>query len=93
MLATALLTGILTITLFSYGVLGASGIVFMLIILSSVTNFKKGELPVTFVLVVFLYLGKEIIQSLNPDQVSQFGHIIGGIFGGIFGFFYSKNKA
>jgi hypothetical protein len=41
---------------------------------------------VTFILVALLFIGKEIIQSLNTDQISQFAHIIGGVCGSFFGF-------
>jgi rhomboid protease GluP len=83
---TAIMTGILNLMLFDTGILGASGIVFMLILLSSITNYKKGEIPLTFVLVLILYVGKEIAQSFQEDQISQFGHVIGGLCGALFGF-------
>ena len=41
----------------------------------------------TFILVVILFLGKEVIEALGDDNISQFAHIIGGILGGVFGFF------
>lgn len=90
MLITAFITGVLNVTLFQTGLLGASGIVFMLILLSSMTNFKSGTIPLTFILVVILFLGKEVITSLQMDNISQFAHIIGGIFGAIFGFMFGK---
>lgn len=89
-LVTAIVTSLLNSLLFPTGLLGASGIVFMLILLSSVTNVRKGELPLTFILVASLYLGKEIVTSFQMDNISQFGHIMGGIAGGFFGFSLSK---
>ncbi len=83
---TALITGILNLIFFHTGLMGASGVVFMLILLVSFTNTKSGEIPVTFILVALLFIGKEVIQSLNTDQISQFAHIIGGVCGSIFGF-------
>ena len=83
---TALITGFLNMLFFHTGLMGASGIVFMLILLASFTNSKSGEIPITFILIAVLFIGKEIIQSLQSDQISQFAHIIGGICGGIFGF-------
>ncbi|HMQ08635.1 MAG TPA: rhomboid family intramembrane serine protease [Saprospiraceae bacterium] len=85
-LVTALITGVLNVLLFNTGLLGASGIVFMLIILASFTNTRGKEIPLTFILVALLFLGKEIIQSFKTDQISQFAHIIGGICGSVFGF-------
>lgn len=86
MVITALVTGFLNIFLLSSGLLGASGIVFMLILLVSFTNVRNGEIPITFILVALLYIGKEMYQSLINDNVSQFAHIIGGVCGSIFGF-------
>jgi membrane associated rhomboid family serine protease len=86
MLVTALVTGLLNILFFHTGLLGASGIVFMLILLVSFTNSKSGEIPLTFILIALLFIGKEILQSLQSDQISQFAHIIGGICGSVFGF-------
>jgi membrane associated rhomboid family serine protease len=83
---TALITGILNILFFNSGLLGASGVVFMLILLSSFTNVKSGEIPITFILVALLFLGKEILDSIQNDNISQFAHIIGGICGSFFGF-------
>lgn len=85
-LATALITGVLQVVFFETGLLGASGIVFMMIVLSSFTNSRAGTIPMTFILVAVLFLGQEIYRSFGADNVSQFAHIIGGICGGIFGF-------
>jgi membrane associated rhomboid family serine protease len=93
MLITALVTGILNLLFFHTGLMGASGIVFMLILLVSFTNTKSGEIPVTFILVALLFIGKEVIESLNTDQISQFAHIIGGVCGSVFGFATRPGKS
>ncbi len=85
-LVTAGVTGLLNVALFSSGLFGASGVVFMLIILSSFTNLRDGHIPLTFVLVVSLYLGQEIVHALGSDNVSQFAHVLGGACGSAFGF-------
>ena len=89
---TALITGILNVTFFSTGLLGASGIVFMLILLVSFTNTEDGKIPLTFILVALLFVGKEILQILDSDQISQFAHIIGGVCGSVFGFLGKRNN-
>jgi membrane associated rhomboid family serine protease len=58
----------------------------MLILLVSFTNVRSGEIPITFILVTLLFVGKEVLQALKIDQVSQFAHIIGGVCGSMFGF-------
>lgn len=85
MFITALVTGILNVLFLSTGLLGASGLVFMFIMLSSITNLQKGEIPLTFVLISVLFLGQEVWNAFKDDSISQFAHIIGGVFGGVFG--------
>jgi len=84
-LVTALLTAILNALFFNTGLLGASGIVFMLILLSSCANIQAGEVPLTLILVAFLYLGNEIYSSLGDDNISQFAHLTGGVIGAFYG--------
>ncbi|MDR2072538.1 MAG: rhomboid family intramembrane serine protease [Spirochaetaceae bacterium] len=87
MFLTALVTGLLNALIFPAGLLGASGIVFMMILLASFTNFSKGEVPLTFILVLLIYLGREIFNSFSNDNISEFAHIAGGFCGSLFGFF------
>jgi membrane associated rhomboid family serine protease len=87
MAVTAFVTGLANILFFSTGLLGASGIVFMLVLLASFTNFRKGEIPLTFILVLILYVGQEFLASFNQDGISHFAHIAGGLCGSLFGFF------
>jgi membrane associated rhomboid family serine protease len=84
---TALVTGILNILFFRTPLMGASGVVFMMILLASFTNFTKGEIPLTFILVLVLYLGSQLFDSFRTDNISQFAHIVGGFCGSLFGFF------
>jgi membrane associated rhomboid family serine protease len=90
---TALITGLLNVLFFHTGLMGASGIVFMLILLVSFTNSKSGEIPITFILIAILFIGKEVMQSLQNDQISQFAHIIGGVCGSLFGFAMRPGRA
>jgi membrane associated rhomboid family serine protease len=67
-------------------VVGASGIVFMLILMASFTNIRQGRLPVTVLLVAVLYIGNEIILGLfTVDNISRISHIVGGLCGAVFG--------
>lgn len=91
-LITAFITGLINNMLFPHtALLGASGIVFMMIVLSSVTSVKEGTIPLTLIVVVILYLGDQILAGvLSQDNISQLTHIIGGVCGGFFGLFISK---
>ncbi len=89
---TALFTGIINIFSSSLPLLGASGIVFMMIILISITNIRQGEIPLTFILIVILFLLKEFIYT-QADGISHTAHIAGGVCGCVFGFLNRKKKA
>lgn len=91
---TALVTGLLQFLLFPHtALLGASGIVFMLIMLASVSGMKEGQLPLTLVLVAVLYLGKELYSILFiRDTVANLMHIVGGICGIAFGICLNRRK-
>lgn len=66
--------------------LGASGIVFMMIVMASLAGMKNGHIPITLILVLALYLGNEIVNGIVlSDNVSQLTHIIGGICGAFLG--------
>ena len=87
-LGTALISGAAQFIFFpSVALLGASGVVFMMILLSSFGNARNGEIPVTLILIVIIYLGNEIFDMIFVnDNVSQFAHLIGGGCGTALGF-------
>ncbi|MBL4708595.1 MAG: rhomboid family intramembrane serine protease [Flavobacteriales bacterium] len=91
-LITAVSTGLVNALLFNDSIIGASGIVFMFIVLSSIVNMKQKEIPLTFVFVVIIYLGGEVVDSFNHDNISQFGHIVGGLCGAGLGYFFNRNS-
>ena len=92
---TALVTGLVQFILFpGSALMGASGLVFMLIMLSSLAGAKDGAIPITLILVAVLYLGGEILNGLRQaDQISQLTHIVGGILGIIFGFVSAPKRS
>ncbi|MBQ6374140.1 MAG: rhomboid family intramembrane serine protease [Clostridia bacterium] len=94
MLATALVTGVINVLFFpGVALLGASGIVFAFILLSSITATSGDTIPVTFILVAVLYLGQQLYQGVfASDNVSQLSHIIGGAVGSALGFTMSRLK-
>lgn len=88
MLLTALLTGLLQLCFFPHtALLGASGIVYAFIILSSMTDMKKSGIPLTFLLISIIYLGGQIYQGVfSEDNTANLIHIAGGLIGGISGY-------
>lgn len=90
---TAFVTGIINTLFFSTGLLGASGIVFMMIILSSMVSLKEGKIPLTLIIVVVMYLGQEIVTGITAkDNISQFTHIVGGVCGCIMGAYMNRKN-
>ena len=83
MLFTALVTGLVHNLIFpGTALLGASGIAFAMILLTSFTEFRQGEIPLTVILVALIYLGQQIWEGVTVrDNISNLPHIIGGAVG------------
>ena len=90
----AVVSGIFNMIFFpDVALLGASGLVFMMIVLVSASDLRAGEIPITMILVIIIYLGSEILTMITAhDNISQLTHIIGGICGAIFGVLLNGKK-
>ncbi len=93
-LFTALVSGLVQFIFFpGTALLGASGIVFMMILLSSFGGVKNGTIPTTLILVAIFYLGGELWDAIFVrDNISQLTHIIGGLCGTVLGFALSGKR-
>ena len=93
-LATALVTGVVNYIFFPHvQLLGASGVVFAFILLSSLTSIKEGSIPITFILVAVIYIGGQIYDGVFvQDNISNLTHILGGGVGSALGYVMVKNK-
>ena len=89
---TAVVTSVVNYIFFpGIALCGASGVVFAFILLSSFTEFREGEIPVTFILVAVFFLGQQIYDGISvQDKISNMAHIVGGFIGGLLG--YGLNK-
>ncbi len=94
MVTTAVITGVVNLLFFPHvRLLGASGIVFAMILLSSITITEKHTIPVSFILVACIYIGQQVYEGLfTRDNISQMAHIVGGIVGSVLGFVMNKYK-
>ena len=93
MMVTALVTGLLFLAVSEHALLGGSGLVFMLILLSSFTNLQKGRIPLTLILAVVIFIGREAAAGATTQtNISHMTHIIGGICGAVFGYLFNKNE-
>ncbi|MCO5260845.1 MAG: rhomboid family intramembrane serine protease [Crocinitomicaceae bacterium] len=76
---TTIVIGITHVIISDNGLIGASGLVFLYIVLVSLSDANNKEIPLTFILVVMLFLGQEILASFKEDQISHLAHIGGGV--------------
>ena len=91
---TSVVTALINFIIFpNTGLCGASGVVFAFILLASFTDFKEGELPLTFILVAVFFLGQQVVEGIAlRDNISNMAHIAGGIVGAVFGYFLNKKN-
>lgn len=91
---TAAVTGVINYVFFwDVALCGASGVCFAFILLSSFTSFREGEIPLTVILVVIIFLGQQIYEGIVvQDDISNMAHVFGGIVGGIIGFSLNKKS-
>lgn len=90
---TAIVTGIINNIFFpNTSLLGASGVVFAFILLSSITGSSQG-VPLTSLLVAILWIGGEVFDMVAlKDNISQLTHIIGGFTGFIIGMKFKRRN-
>lgn len=88
-LITAIVTAVINSLISNKKILGASGIVFMSIILSSLVNMEMGKIPITLILIFIFYIVNEILDGIfKKDDISHMCHLIGAVCGFIFGFYW-----
>ena len=92
---TAVVTGAANMLFFPHTMLlGASGVVFAFIMLSSLASLREGTVPLTFILVAVIYIGGQIYSGITvQDNISNITHIIGGFIGAAMGFAMGNKKA
>lgn len=87
MILTSLIIGIVNKVFGKGGILGASGVAYMLILLSSFVNMENGKIPITLTLIILFFVVDEVIKLFRrkKDGVSHLGHITGAICGIVLG--------
>jgi rhomboid protease GluP len=91
---TALVSGVFHILLSGgTALMGASGVVFMLIILSAAAGRARGKVPLTLLLVAVFYLGRELYFGIFiRDNISRLSHVVGGLCGIAFGMRFRRDN-
>ena len=50
--------------------------------LASFTDFREGEIPITFILVAAIFIGQQVYEGIAvQNNVSNIAHIVGAIIG------------
>ena len=90
-LITAFITGLIHDLFFPRtALLGASGVAFALILLTSFTEFREGEIPLV-ILVAVIYLGQQICEGITvQDNISNLSHVVGGLIGAGAGYLMNR---
>lgn len=92
LLGSAFVVSLVHVVLFPHILIGASGVAFSLITLSSSTFNGKG-IPLTLIVVCIFFLGGQIIDGLFlKDNISQLSHIVGGVIGILFGYLFKTQN-
>ena len=94
-LVTSLVIGIFNSLFSKYVIMGSSGNVYMLIVLSSFSNITEGRIPLTLILVFIFFISHELKDSIleGNSKIYHSGHLIGALCGIIFGFLLYYNES
>ena len=94
-LATAIAAALIMWFLFpTSAIMGASGVLFMMMVLASFASMRGGAIPITLILVLILFLGSEVLQAVTGDAgLQELTHIAGGAVGMVLGFAFSRRSA
>lgn len=94
MAASAFITGLFAfVFLPGTASLGASGIVFAMILMSSFTGFEEGTVPLSFLLVAVLYIGQQITEMITVGgNIGYWSHIVGGAVGAALGYLLNRRQ-
>lgn len=89
-LITSFIIALFNIIFSNYSILGASGNVYMLIVLSAFSNVQEGTIPLTVVLICIFYVIGEIKRTITERKTKVYhdGHLIGALCGLAFGIFF-----
>ena len=85
-LITAFIIGVVNFIKGKNRIYGASGIAFMLIVLSAFVNVVEKKIPITLILIILFYIIDEIKNLRKKDNIGHDTHLIGGVCGAVFGF-------
>lgn len=95
LLITSFVIGVFNVLFDNYNLKGASGNVYMLIVLSSFANINNNNIPITVILICIFYIAGELKDSLIDKKSSTYhdGHLLGAVCGLIFGVYFLSHTS
>ena len=93
MVLTAVASAVIMWMMFPTSTLmGAGGILFMMMVLASFASARHGAIPITLILVLVLFLGSEVLRAVTGTAgLQELTHIAGGVVGFLLGFLFSHS--
>ncbi len=74
-------------------IMGASGVLFMMMVLASFACARSGEIPITLLLVLVLFLGSEVLRAVTGSAgLQELTHIAGGGVGILLGLLFNRRR-
>ncbi len=95
LLITSLVIGVYNSLFTKYSICGASGNVYMLIVLSSFANISEGKIPITVLLILIFYVISELKDKITKkrDNTYHDGHLLGALCGILFGIYFLNHNS
>ena len=74
-------------------IMGASGVLFMMMVLASFACARSGAIPITLLLVLVLFLGSEVLRAVTGSAgLQELTHIAGGGVGILLGLLFNRRR-
>jgi membrane associated rhomboid family serine protease len=83
--STSVVIGVLHVTLSHAILVGASGLVYMLVILAGLDSTRKDGIPLTLPFVAALFLFRDLVGVFQNNQISELAHLAGAGCGLVWG--------
>jgi len=91
-LITVLFAGVVCVCFSSTVMVGSSGIVCMLLILSFYCSIDKKEIPLSYILLALIYFSTQLISVFTTNSLEPFCHFAGALIGSLVGILSLGNK-
>lgn len=87
MTMSAFVSGVVAACFSPVPMLGANDIAFLMILLAAFSSISKNEIPLSFILILILYIAQEFTGHPAEENASTIAHIAGGFCGSLLALF------